>query len=223
MFQKDEGIVINISIYRNTSQLVKMFLKNNGYVLGYAKGIYKMKKYNFDGPFIPFSTYETEFHGSAIQNDIVILTSSKCLTKLDYFHPFSMNYNINKIISKINFLKGIQKFIEEFFIAGYKDENIYNYLVKFTNFMNKADNLTFLHYAYFIVNILKLMGLLNTLTLNKIKISKRMRSFMKFLLTANLMKEVNTSINSSLRKEFLFSIKNNFYQYYNSIVRGRIR
>lgn len=205
MFIKDTSIVINTNIYRNTSQLVKMFLKNNGYILGYAKGIYKIKKLDFDGPFNAFFKYEIEMRGSSEYNDVVLITSSKHIRNIEYNN-----------IEKIKFIRSIQKFIEEFFIFGYKDKNIYMYIDKFIQFIDKIKNPKFIHYAYFVTNILKLMGLLNNVSINKLKMSKRMKSFIRFLLTINLMKEVETSINGSLQKEFLFSIKNNFHHYYNA-------
>lgn len=204
---KDIGIVFNTAIYRNTSQIIKIFLANNGYLLGYARGIYKVKKLDFDGPFHPFFKYEIEFHGSAEHNDIALIISSKCLNNVRYNNT-----------AKINFLRNIKAFIEDFFITGYKDKNIYTYIEKFIRFVDKTDNPKFIHYAYFIVNILKLMGLLNNSSLNKLKMSKRVQSFIQFLFTTNLMKEINTFVNNSLQREFLATIKNNFHHYYNTLV-----
>ncbi len=205
MFIKDTGLVININIYRNTSQLVKLFLQNNGYILGYAKGIYKINKLDFDGPFNTFCKYEIEMHGNITHNDIVLITSSKHIRNIEY-----------KNIEKMKFIMSIQKFIEEFFIFGYKDRQIYKYLDEFIQFIDCTDNLKFIHYACFVANILKLMGLLNNTSIDKLNMSKRMQSFIKFLLATNLPKEINIDVNDSLQREFLFSIKNNFYHYYNT-------
>ncbi|MFN7182210.1 MAG: recombination protein O N-terminal domain-containing protein, partial [Planctomycetota bacterium] len=152
---KDKGIVIDAKIYRNTSQLIKIFLKNNGFVLGYAKGIYKMKKFDFDGPFKTFFEYEVEIRGDPVHNDIVLLTSSKCISAIDYI-----------MFDRLLFFKKIQDSIEFIFMPGYKDVATYNFFRLSIHHFSKLQKPQFLHYAYFVCNILRLLGLLNYATLN---------------------------------------------------------
>ncbi len=203
---KDRGIVITDKIYRNTSQLIKIFLENNGFVLGYAKGIYRIKKSDFDGPFKTFFEYEVEVHGNPECNDVVLITSSKCIAKIDY-----------TTFDKLLFFKKIQNFIEFFFVLGYRNVSIYNFLSLFITYSNKFEKQHFLHYAYFVCNILKLLGLLNSSSVSRLKLSKRMHSFIKFLLSSNLLKKTNLIVENSLCLEFDYFVKNNFHQYYNNL------
>jgi hypothetical protein len=204
MYIKDKGIVISSYLYRNTSQLAKVFFRTNGYLLCYAKGIYKIKKLDFDGPFHSFFEYEIEIHSAFEYTDVVLVTSSKCIKGITY-----NNFN------KIKFLSNIQNFIEEFFVYGYKDKRQYDFLHDFIGIVERIQNLKFIHYAYFVSHTLFLMGLLSVHTLQNMNITPRLSSFIKYLLTTRSLEKTSVEVESQIKREFGQFIKNNFRHYYN--------